>query len=446
MKKKVCIVVEVANRELDNALLLKCELEHRGYDVKIMNKTEQIALRKNDVLLIPNCYNTEDYEFYRYRFNCETGKIICMQYEQILSQKIIESGFYSPKGRAETVTHLCWGENAFRRLRKDGIEEFRLKKVGAVQLDTTRKEFNSYWETRESLAKKYNIPLEKKWMLYISSFTCTGDDLIKQRLLTIFKDEMVDEFKVIAANSQVQTLAWFDKFLTEQKDVVVIYRPHPVELKSTNVANLVKKHPDSFISLQDLSIKQWIKVSDIISTWFSTSIVESYAMNKNCIIIRPYEIPIERECDIYKSCNAVESYEEFKTAINNYMQDVAHFPISIEVINDYYKIDDYPSYMQICDQVDEMNSGEGSLEKRFVKNRICFLLKHHIVLKVCFKAIYKFLYKYFNFKINNKKLRNKFFIEEWEKSVENTINSKEEIEAKEQCIKNIIHIRKVENV
>ena len=44
-RKKVVIVIEVANRELDNALLLKAELEKRGYDVSIMSKTEQLRIQ-----------------------------------------------------------------------------------------------------------------------------------------------------------------------------------------------------------------------------------------------------------------------------------------------------------------------------------------------------------------------------------------------------------------
>ena len=45
-RKKVVIVIEVANRELDNALLLKAELEKRGYDVSIMSKTELLYQAK----------------------------------------------------------------------------------------------------------------------------------------------------------------------------------------------------------------------------------------------------------------------------------------------------------------------------------------------------------------------------------------------------------------
>jgi hypothetical protein len=64
-RKKVVIVIEVANRELDNALLLKAELEKRGYDVSIMSKTEQLRMQETDILITPNCYIKPNYDFYR---------------------------------------------------------------------------------------------------------------------------------------------------------------------------------------------------------------------------------------------------------------------------------------------------------------------------------------------------------------------------------------------
>ena len=74
-KKNAVIVIEVANRELDNALLLKAELEKRGFSVSIMSKTEQLRFQETDVLITPNCYIKANYDFrevkkigYRFRF------------------------------------------------------------------------------------------------------------------------------------------------------------------------------------------------------------------------------------------------------------------------------------------------------------------------------------------------------------------------------------------
>ena len=94
-KKNVVIVIEVANRELDNALLLKAELEKRGYRVRVLNKTEQFCLKETDILITPNCYIKSNYEFYRYRFNCKSGNIVNLQYEQVLSPIEEDNELYS---------------------------------------------------------------------------------------------------------------------------------------------------------------------------------------------------------------------------------------------------------------------------------------------------------------------------------------------------------------
>ena len=94
-KKNAVIVIEVANRELDNALLLKAELEKRGYHVSIMSKTEQLRFQETDILITPNCYIKSNYDFYRYRFNCKSGKIVNLQYEQVLSPIEEDNELYS---------------------------------------------------------------------------------------------------------------------------------------------------------------------------------------------------------------------------------------------------------------------------------------------------------------------------------------------------------------
>ena len=97
-RKTVVIVIEVANRELDNALLLKAELERRGYEVEILSKTEQLRLRETDILVTPNCYIKPNYDFYRYRFNCKSGSIVNLQYELLFwtlkMNLMIDSGFF----------------------------------------------------------------------------------------------------------------------------------------------------------------------------------------------------------------------------------------------------------------------------------------------------------------------------------------------------------------
>lgn len=436
--KRIVIVTEVINRELDNAILLKCILQKRGYDVKIMSKTEQISSKKTDLLLIPNCYNTENYEFYRYRFNCKSGRIVSMQYEQVLSKYSIDSEFYKPTGRANKVLQLCWGKNSYKRLLNYGVREDKLKIVGAIQLDTVRNEFSGLWKSKKQLASEYSIPEDKKWMLYISSFSCAQDNVIQDKLRNVFSEDRVERFKQVSAISQRDTLKWFDKFLETHDDIMIIYRPHPVELNSPLVKKIMKKYPEQFRCINDLGIKQWIKVCDIISTWFSTSVVESFMMKKNCLIIRPTEIPYIDECEIYYKCGMLKTYEEMVCAVENYRETIDDFSIPVDDICLHYDIQDIPTYVRIADIIESEMDNEGDKEKNFVFNRIWYLIKTKAYLRIWIKKVYQIMYRKLHIKVNNSKLRNKFFIEEWEKSVDNSINNKKDIKEKINIISKII--------
>lgn len=435
--KRIVIVIEVVNRELDNALLLKCVLEKRGYKVKILSKTEQISIKKTDILIIPNCYNTENYEFYRYRFNCKSGQIVSMQYEQVLAKYSIKNGFYNPKGRAKDVVQLCWGSNSYERMLQYGVDKKKIEIVGAIQLDTTRQQFDRMFKTKNELAKEYHIDIEKKWILYISSFSCAQENLIQDRLREVFDEERVLRFKKVSAISQKYTLDWFDEFLTINDEYVVIYRPHPVELNSKSISDLRKKYPDKFKCIYDLGIKQWIKVSDIVSTWFSTSIVESYMMKKNCLIFRPVEIDEEDECEIYYGCNSYKTYDDMTKSILNYANTLEQFPIDKDEIFRHYDEKELPTYERIADYIKQME-GDGNKEEKYDIHRIRYMMKNNIYIKILLKKSYQLLYKKFHFRITNEKIRNKFFIEEWEKSIDNLINNKSEIDKKLKILKEII--------
>ena len=439
-KRNVVIVVEVANRELDNALLLKAELEYRGYDVRILSKTEQFCLEETDILVTPNCYIRSNYEFYRYRFNCKSGNIVNLQYEQVLSPIEEDNELYSLDETSKEITHICWGKHTFDRLRRKQVAAENLPITGAIQLDTTRPLFDSYWKTREQIAEEFHLPSDKKWVLYISSFACFIGSKINEVQKETHTEDNVERFAVVTDNSQKATLAWFDQFLTENDDYVVIYRPHPVELSSPQVRDMIEKYPASFRCIQDYEVKQWLKVADIPSTWLSTAIAESYFSGKNCLVFRPYKIPEDVDCVLYQDVKAAKNYEEVCRQIREYQSSTEFFPISRERIEYYYAFHKEYAFMKIADVIDAQKLKDKDTSS-YERERWCYLLHNHVMTKLAIKKLYRSWYKATGKKIRNRKFRSMFFVEEWEKTVDNRINSKANIQAKEQVFREIIRKR-----
>ncbi|MBQ3373387.1 MAG: hypothetical protein IJG40_09685 [Oscillospiraceae bacterium] len=436
-KKNAVIVIEVANRELDNALLLKAELEKRGYIVSIMSKTEQLRFQETDILITPNCYIKANYDFYRYRFNCKSGRIVNLQYEQVLSPIEEDNELYSLDPVTKEITNICWGRHTVDRLRRKDVRPELLPVTGAIQLDTTRPQFDDYWKSRDEIAKEFNLPTDKKWILYISSFACFIGSKINEVQKETHTEDNVERFAVVTDLSQKATLSWFDRFLAERDDYVVIYRPHPVELSSPQVQEVVGKHPESFRCIQDYEVKQWLKVADIPCTWLSTAISESYFVGKNCLVFRPCEISADVDCVLYEGVRAAEDYESFRAQILGYNPGLEAFPIDRNLIEYYYDFSAEPAYRKIADVVDGPLPEAGDLET-YEKDRIKYLLSNHLPLKLSVKKAYRGWYRLTGRKIRNRRFREKFFVEEWEKTVDNRINNSRGIQLKEQKFKEII--------
>ena len=437
-KKSIVIVIEVANRELDNALLLKTELERRGYEVSILNRWEQVRFRKTDILVTPNCYIKPNYDFYRYRYNCRSGAMVNLQYEQVLSPIEENNELYSLDDTARNITHLCWGRHTRERLLGKGVKKEDLPITGAIQLDTTRPMFDSYWKSRKEIAKEFQLPTDTKWILYISSFACFIGSKINEVQLETHTADNVERFAIVTDQSQKETLAWFDRFLQENKGYTVIYRPHPVELSCPQVREMIRKYPETFRCIQDYEIKQWIKVADIPCTWLSTAISESYFSGKNCLVFRPCPIPEDVDCVLYQNVEAAEDYESFSGQIHGYDPSLDAFPISRDRIEYYYEFSREPAYEKIADVIDAAEPRAKDL-RTYEADRWKYLLRNHILLKIAIKKLYRGWYAATGIKIRNRAFREKFFVEEWEKTVENRINNEQNIQIRQNRFKELLN-------
>ena len=420
--KEVVIVYENVVRELDNSLLLMAELEQRGCSVKLVYKPEGILWKhRSGVVLLPNCYNTKDYEKYNYLLNTNGSEYICLHYEQVLSKRVEKIGIHNPKGKAKDIWMLCWGENCYKRLVDYGISKRMLRICGAMQLDFLREEFCEFYMSRTEIAKKYGLDESKKWMLYISSFSYVDNTIIAKYTGKELGDyEFVKKFTEISTKSQRATLGWFEKFVCENQDVIIIYRKHPVEAANKNILALKHQYPERFFDISDLSVKQWIKVSDIITTWFSTSAAEVYMAKKPLQVIRPYPIEMEYDVPYYYNANCIDSYDKLKD-IANADESVLINSIPEDVIKEYYFIDELPAYVRVADTVEEAFKNPTSLSENrlaFAWNRILYLLKDGKLAKYIVKKSYQFIYLKTGWQLKNSKLRKQFEVSDWEKRAE----------------------------
>ena len=349
------ILYEHVVREYESLLLLKLELERRGYSVEIhqlldRKKLKYVTWNRPKVLVSSCMYDDEAINSHVYNNVGKCRKVVNLHWEQMLSDTQEEGAWFNFSGNAKRCVQTCWGSLTQKRLMAHGMEQKNCPVTGAVMMDFLRPEFNGYFKTKQQLCQEFGLAPNKKLLLYISSFGYASMSEQEVKELSEMAGEDFTGFAHTNKVSMEQTLAWFDRYLAEHPDEQLVYRRHPSEWKCAELEQLAKRRPNFHIIFAD-SVKQWITAADNIFIWMSTAIAEVYFAQKSCHILRP--VPIEHQFDpvIYKNAHYVTDYDQFKQAAQ---QDNPPFPIEKEIIEGYFDNTDTPAYLRMADLLEEV--------------------------------------------------------------------------------------------
>lgn len=350
------ILYEHIVRELDCDALLMAELRRRGYSVELFQLMDRKKLKyffwkKPKVIVTSAMYDNETLNSFVYNNVGKLDKVVNLHWEEVLSREQEESNFYNLNENAAKCTHICWGTAARDRIVRNGVPQKNAVVTGAIHLDFFLPQFDRLFRTREELAGQFHLDPDKKWFCYISSFSCAQMDDKEIEELNAMTDLDFTGFKAVGNRSMRVTLDWFDRLLDEHPEIELIYRPHPSEWDSPPLEAMREKHP-SFHVITDYTVKQWVRVCDLIGTWMSTSIAEIYYAGKSCVVIRPEPLYDDYDPVIYEGVDAADSYEK----LNAYLASPDDsFPIDVERLKQHYDvIEGYPSYRRICDLLEEV--------------------------------------------------------------------------------------------
>lgn len=350
------LIYEVKSREIENICLLKYELEKRGYTVEVLNTwyyVRKIPPKYNASVVISFAlYNDETFKFISI-FTSKIQKIVNLQWEQVgsIKEESNEDTLFRISGIAKFALNLCWGQKTYNRLKDfSGVDDKNLFISGHISLDFLRKEFVEYFYPRNEILSRYHISFDKKVCLFVSSFSYVNLPDSIANISTNSSLEL-DEFIRVSNQSQTKILEWIIEYLTNNEDVIFIYRPHPAEADNSILAELTKRF-ENFKVVSEHSIKQWILVSDIVYLWYSTSLAEVFYSGKTCHILRPLLIPEYRELAIYKNAKFLTKYSDFKVSVeaNSYS-----FPVDKMQLDSYYSVDTRESsYIKVCNKLEEV--------------------------------------------------------------------------------------------
>lgn len=356
--KKVDIVIRYEHkvRELESIMLLKIEMERRGYTVEFTANYDffQDERSINPRLIVsPAIYNDGQLNFDLSRYGLKK-KIVNLLAEQLMGIKEEEDpdGYHNVTGTAQRIVTFCWGENTKRRLVAAGLEEDKALVVGQLSTDMLHGPLAKTLKNKIELSKLYGIDENKRWNLFISSFAyCELDDFQRVNIRNIYGEKYLNEFTEVSLKSREQILEWFEAILKLYPDDIIIYRPHPDEARKSNALRLLEKQYDNFRVIADLPIKHWINAADKIYNWYSTGIIDAQVLKKPIRILRPCFIPEDYDYRILYHTNHIQTLNDF---LKDYESLDTDKGLDYSVISDYYYIPDSYVYIKICDVLEEM--------------------------------------------------------------------------------------------
>lgn len=351
-----------------------------------LNTPRYMFSRKPHMVVVPYLYADGVIDEIIISICGKVKKILNLQWEQVYNGNSLVAK-RTPIGMAKLATHICWGLITKKRLEAAGIKNAII--TGAPQMDFAKPAFRAYFYTKKELCETYNLDTQKKIILFISSFSYWNLSKKEIGRIQSLVDFDVNEFRKITNDTKTIVLKWFQEFLDEHPEYVIVYRPHPAE-KDDQRLNEFETRNKCFRVIKELSVKQWILISDMVLNWYSTSGVEALFAGINCLYLRPIPIPRNIDYVMYTKVCIADSY--------SIMIDYIEHPSKIESyykynnieqdISEYYLKDESYAIFNIASLIEEMlKSNKFDMDLKYSQ-----LNQFYKLLKIEYKRLCTWLY------------------------------------------------------
>lgn len=394
-------------REFESVILIKNELEQRGYSVFVF---QEIDPRYDDVyevlyharvLLVSCAYDDRFVEGFIRRF-MTFDKLVNWQWEQVFLKALednVDSLINIHGDICRQAVHLAWGDlNVKRHTMLNNLPASNVIKTGSVSMDYLHPKFSSFFKTREEVLKEYDINPKYNVAILIGVFSrafWTQEQLDKEEAESGFS------YHEISANNRKRfdiEMDWIARALREHEDLFFIYRPHPGDEYDRCPKDVQDKldqmvaETGRFIINQDYTVRQWFKVANKVYTGFSTTMADAYFAGVGCRLLSPAGIPILDDVRLFEGAKQTTNYDDFNSSL--YTAECDN-PIRVDYIEGYFGSKDELHYRVIADTLVKVLSDDSYLiDTSALRKKISEQIHNELSGKSFLKRLKLKLWKY----------------------------------------------------
>jgi len=349
-KVDILFLIEHRDRELDAVCAIAKELKQKyGLSVAIasllFHSLIAAILIRPKVIVVPFGRQESDFPLGLFRaIYGDKVTYVNMNLEQALSP--VNRDYKKPRDQFSKLIlkHFCWSKTFKKYLTDNGVIENNIYLTGnpATTL-LIRMESSQIYLLKYHIAEKFRLPLNCKWCFF--PMNCGWAFISDYHIRARIKDGY-DEKKAWAYKSYLnKTLNIIFKWIAAAKDemknrnIIIILRPHPsvsVQQYKERFQEVVGYVPDYVYILKDLTVKEWLIISDACYTNFSTVALDAKIIGKPTYLMEPEPFPDFLQMDWHKIFSKLSSSNDLFASLKekSFVSSIKSLPI----LNNYVDI------------------------------------------------------------------------------------------------------------
>jgi len=276
--------------------------------------------------------------------------ILINSHEEQISIGLTENFIYGESNSAIDY-HFCWGKKYALELIQRGIcDSTQIFITGSPRIDLLKLKYFKV-SSKSLLSKKFSLNEEKPWILFCSNFSPANfgySEILDLKKKKINGESLVNIFK----KARLEWEKWISNLAVAFPEVELIIRPHPGENQMYYDILCNKLNCNNIKIIRQGPIHEWMDASDVILTWTSTSMIESWVMGKPTFSMNLCELPTEFKGEYFKGIHWGHSINELLELIELVLEGKYKVPNKIQIVrkkflNEYYHNADVLSIFRI---------------------------------------------------------------------------------------------------
>jgi surface carbohydrate biosynthesis protein len=293
-----CVLYEGAARELDVATALAHILlrRHRltAEVVQASHARTTIFGRVTPhVVVLPYAYHERYNNLYFMRWREAT--FFNLTWEQLFYPAVANAKLPRGEFALRHVIHNAWSEAYAEVLRTSGVPEAHIFISGQPAYGLYQEPYRRYFKSRSQLAEHNGLDPARRWVLLPENYNWAfyDDAMLAELIRNGVPATQVAEMREVVTTSFEAAMRWCAT-LARRPDVELIIRPRPTTPPAqfrTRMEEVVGALSPRIIVNNSDTVRDWILVSDMVISSYSTTLIEAAVAGRPAFILEPLPWP-----------------------------------------------------------------------------------------------------------------------------------------------------------